>query len=228
MPGNAPGPEPDAAPGCPVPVPVCRPSLVRSGSTLSVPGSGSGVPGPVSGRGAGGMMLWVSGAGAASTLVGCGAFGSGRTTCVGGCAAYGGWTGGRTGLKRPGGRVGSSAPGIVPRGDRRLAARRRRRTADGRVDDGLLADADGSPSSRRPEIDGSGVSHRTGGGGCQLGVATCCSSSGAACRGRRGSSDTATSQIPATCGVDPSRDALTGTAATAAIAAPSDGSTHRR
>ncbi|UMP07739.1 hypothetical protein [Amycolatopsis sp. EV170708-02-1] len=70
-----------------------------------MPGSGNG-PGPLSTRGVGGMMLCVSGAGEASTLVGCGASAgachAGRTT----------WACGLTGAMSPGGRVGSSAPGI--------------------------------------------------------------------------------------------------------------------
>ncbi|UJW33840.1 hypothetical protein L3Q67_08775 [Saccharothrix sp. AJ9571] len=47
------------------------PSLLLGGSTLSVPGSGR-TGALVSGIGGGGVMLWVAGAGDASTLVGWG------------------------------------------------------------------------------------------------------------------------------------------------------------
>ena len=74
VPGNAPEPVPGPVPG-PEPEPVCLP-LDVSGSTLSVPGSGScGPVPPDSSTGAGGRML-VVGDGDASTLVSCGAGGA--------------------------------------------------------------------------------------------------------------------------------------------------------
>ncbi|GAB3573320.1 hypothetical protein GCM10027445_32370 [Amycolatopsis endophytica] len=75
-----PVPVPGPVPGW-LPEPVWRP-LDCSGSTLSVPGSGS-TPGPLgSGGGAGGRIISVIGAGEASTLVSCTS--SGCTGCAGG------------------------------------------------------------------------------------------------------------------------------------------------